>query len=290
MLNKLKSLPSGSKSFLFPERMVALHSMLINCGHSVESSPDYRWDGQKRGPKQFAIWQYTISGEGALVYQGKEYRLPPGYAMLVETPQESVYYLPPDSSFWEFIFISFNGSEIMRLWREVIKCVGPVIELQPESAPIADTVKIIHNAYNGKIATPYAASGAAYNFILSLMEAVLPHANRIKQRPAFIDAVINYCLENPDGDLSIDALARVAGYSRYHFSREFHRYQGMPPAEFVNRLRIKLAVRLLQTERLTVKEIADRCGFAAPGYFCRVFRNYQGMTPDCFRLNLLKST
>jgi AraC family transcriptional regulator len=259
--------------------------MLTNCGHNIEKSSSYRWNGAMRGPKTFAIWQYTITGEGALLYKGREYRMPAGHAMMVEVPQKSTYFLPHDSTHWEFMYISLNGSEIMRLWRDAVKQNGPVVELMPDSPPLLKAIKLVQSGFDGQINNPYIASALAYGFTLSLLEYMLPQGNHGQERPDFLNDVISYCLEHPDGDLSVDVLADVAGFSRFHFSREFHRHQGMPPAEFVNQLRIKLAVRLLQTEKLSIKEIADRCGFGSASYFSKVFRKYQGISPGDFRLS-----
>ncbi len=283
MLSDLSSLPIKTEGFFFPERITPLHAMLTNCGHNIEYSTNYRWDGMMRGPKSLAIWQYTVSGEGALLYKGQEYRLPAGHAMMVEVPQKSTYFFPPGSESWEFLFISLNGSEVMRLWRDAVKQNGPVVNLGDNSEPVMTALKLIRNGFAGRINNPYIASAFAYEFVLSLVAYILPQGNRGQERPEFLNDVISYCLEHPDGDLSVDVLAEVAGYSRYHFSREFHRFQGMPPAEFVNQLRIKLAVRLLQTEKFSVKEIADRCGFNSASYFSKVFRKYQGIAPGDFR-------
>jgi AraC-like DNA-binding protein len=46
---------------------------------------------------------------------------------------------------------------------------------------------------------------------------------------------------------------------------------------------MKRAVRLLQTERITIKEISDRCGFSDTSYFCKVFRKEFKISPEVFR-------
>lgn len=283
MRYELKGLSHAERGFFFPERRTPLHSMLINCGYQDRDTHNYRWDNMMRGPKEFAIWQYTLAGEGALIYENSEYRLFPGSAMMVEVPHQNTYFLPPESDYWEFLYISLNGSEIMRLWRESVKQDGPVVELPINSAPVEKAINIFKSGVNGEIRNALNASALAYDFMLSIMEYILPSDGVNTNRPSFLNDVVSYCLEHPDGDLSVDALAEVAGYSRYHFSREFHRFQGMPPAEFVNQLRIKLAVRLLQTEKLSIKEISDRCGFGSSSYFCKVFKKYQGISPGDFR-------
>ena len=43
------------------------------------------------------------------------------------------------------------------------------------------------------------------------------------------------------------------------------------------------AVYLLRNTRLAVKEVAHRCGYEDPSYFCKVFKTSQGAAPGEFR-------
>ena len=101
--------------------------------------------------------------------------------------------------------------------------------------------------------------------------------------PKFIRQVIDHCMEHISDPITVDDLADVAGYSRYHFSRLFAASQGISPAAFVKDLRLKQAVRLLQTELMTVKEIADSCGFEDASYFCKAFRQAYKVSPGEYR-------
>jgi len=46
---------------------------------------------------------------------------------------------------------------------------------------------------------------------------------------------------------------------------------------------MRMAMRLLQTTRDSVKEVACSCGFEDPAYFCKVFRRIYQVTPGVFR-------
>ncbi len=53
-----------------------------------------------------------------------------------------------------------------------------------------------------------------------------------------INAVIGYVRENLDGDLSVNRLARIAGFSPFHFHRLFKSITGETLNEIVTRLRL----------------------------------------------------
>ncbi|WP_413377805.1 helix-turn-helix transcriptional regulator [Paenibacillus taichungensis] len=59
---------------------------------------------------------------------------------------------------------------------------------------------------------------------------------------------------------------------------------GVPPGRFLLNCRILVAKRMLADSELSVKQIASQCGFTHSSYFIRLFRTYNGMTPQQFRL------
>jgi AraC family transcriptional regulator len=86
-----------------------------------------------------------------------------------------------------------------------------------------------------------------------------------------------------DADLSLEALARVANFSQFHFQRVFRQVAGLSPAAFVRRLRLDRAARDLAYGRKPVAAIARRAGFADVAPFYRAFRARFGETPAAFR-------
>jgi AraC family cel operon transcriptional repressor len=81
----------------------------------------------------------------------------------------------------------------------------------------------------------------------------------------------------------VPALVRFAGRSPEHTARELRKYSGCTPTEFVNRLRIDHAARLLCTTDKSVLEIALDCGFENQGHFHRCFKTRFETTPLTYR-------
>ena len=271
------------KNILFADRTVRLYSMLLSCGYETVRSTDYRWDGLKRGNKEFCFWQYTLKGKGALRYRDKTYSVNPGEAMLLTVPEDHCYYFPGDSNEWEFIFVTMYGREVMRLFEEVRRHTGVISSFKKYSLPVKKAHAICRRVEKGDVYSQYAASSAAYDFLMSLLDYARPAESSAGGQPEFIKRVYDYCLNNIDKDISVNDMAACAGYSRFHFSRLFKEHMGVSPHYFMNELRIRLAVRLLQTERLSIKEIAVRCGFEDVSYFCKTFRKFQKVSPNEFR-------
>lgn len=83
-------------------------------------------------------------------------------------------------------------------------------------------------------------------------------------------------------DLAVGQLARLAGLSERTLARLFHRVMGQPPMDYVIRVRIDRARKLLAAGA-RVTETAFACGFNDSAYFSRQFRKVTGMTPLVFR-------
>lgn len=83
--------------------------------------------------------------------------------------------------------------------------------------------------------------------------------------------------------LQIGDIAETLGISQYHLARIFHQeFQIGPQAYLINR-RLLFAEKMLRETCLSVKEIAQHCGFGDAGYFSRLFRKKEGVTPLSFR-------
>ena len=60
-----------------------------------------------------------------------------------------------------------------------------------------------------------------------------------------INKVIDYIQENLSSDLSLDQLAEVANFSKFHFLRIFYSMVGETLNQFIQRIRIERAADLL---------------------------------------------
>ena len=83
--------------------------------------------------------------------------------------------------------------------------------------------------------------------------------------------------------LDLDAMAREAGYSRFHFARAFAAAYGETPRAYLTRRRIERAKTLLRTANLSVTEICFLVGFSSLGSFSARFRQLVGQSPREYR-------
>jgi transcriptional regulator GlxA family with amidase domain len=99
-----------------------------------------------------------------------------------------------------------------------------------------------------------------------------------------------WIVDHPDADLSVAALASRAGMSERNFARVFAREVGATPAEYVERVRVEAARRLLETTGEAVAAVARRCGYTNPDTFQRAFSRQLGVTPRDYRRRFVGTT
>jgi len=83
--------------------------------------------------------------------------------------------------------------------------------------------------------------------------------------------------------VALEDAARVAGLSPFHFLRVFSAVVGATPHQYLLRLRLARAAKLLSEERIPVTDVAFDCGFADLSNFVRTFRRAAGVSPREFR-------
>lgn len=99
-----------------------------------------------------------------------------------------------------------------------------------------------------------------------------------------INRVIDYIEKNIDHEFTLDELARIACFSKYHFHRIFSSIMNETLFDFIQRSRVERAASLLLTNKeAAVTTIAHACGFSSHALFTRTFNKYFGMSPTRWR-------
>lgn len=99
-----------------------------------------------------------------------------------------------------------------------------------------------------------------------------------------INKTLDYIDINIENPMTLGELASVANFSKYHFNRIFHSIVGETPFQFIQRVRIEKAAMLMLTNRkMTISEVALRCGFTDISVFSRNFRGCFGVSSTRYR-------
>ncbi|GEM_PF-5681036 len=89
-----------------------------------------------------------------------------------------------------------------------------------------------------------------------------------------------YLLDAPTEAPSLENMARFCGMSPFHLLRSFKQLHGETPAQYLERIRMAKARKILQVSEIGVTELSAQLGFMDPKYFTRRFKKYFGVPPS----------
>jgi AraC-like DNA-binding protein len=102
--------------------------------------------------------------------------------------------------------------------------------------------------------------------------------------PASLAPAVSYVAANYGEKVRLSTAAKLCDLSRFQFSRNFKKEQGLTFRDFVVQLRIQRAAELMKQSRaLSVTEAAFVVGFNDLSHFSRMFRRQFGVTPSHYR-------
>lgn len=120
------------------------------------------------------------------------------------------------------------------------------------------------------------------------LDKVIKSSNNIsgkeeKQASNLVEKACAYIQENFSKDVSLDEVSKEVNISPYYFSKLFKEEMKENFVEYVTRIRLENAKKLLKEEKYSIKEICVNCGYSDPNYFSRIFKKVMGVTPTEYR-------
>ncbi|MBE3580805.1 MAG: response regulator [Thermoanaerobacteraceae bacterium] len=106
---------------------------------------------------------------------------------------------------------------------------------------------------------------------------------RERRNSNLIEKAVAYIKQSYHRDLSLEEVARHVFLSPCYFSRLFKQVRSENFNDYLTRMRMEEAKKLLLTTDYSVNEIASRVGYRDARYFGQVFKKQEGCTPTAFR-------
>ena len=112
---------------------------------------------------------------------------------------------------------------------------------------------------------------------------LLVKKHSLKPYSPLVQKVISRVEFDLSGDLSLKENAKALNVNASYLSTLFKKELGMTLTEYVNGKRVEYAIFLLNTTKLSISMVGQRCGIQDDNYFTKIFKKYVGMTPKQFR-------
>lgn len=109
--------------------------------------------------------------------------------------------------------------------------------------------------------------------------------NLINRDNIILRPALEYIERNYSRNISLDSMASLCNISSSYFSKLFKRVIEDNFANYINKIRVKTAKEILITTDIPITNIALDLGFEDSGYFIKVFKKQEGVTPSVYRYN-----
>ena len=263
-----KSNVSGFSALL--PSFINVHWYQGNKGRFV---PEVRW------PRPYSSIAYVERGALDFTFGGSTLTVYAGEILF--TPQDSSYELlyaeDTEHVSMHFTFPSYSRFLAGRHY-EIQKLPGDE-DIRRRIVRMHD-IQFERECWHQYLADFYAVLAAAEPKLV--WTPVIRIDDRIRKAAALLE---QRCTEK----LSTADVARKCGMSTSHFHTMFMKEMGMTPIGYKRQAALRVAQNLLlRDEKLSIEEVAYRCGFASTAYFRRAFREQTHFSPLRFRQEYLE--
>lgn len=225
---------------------------------------------------------YTISGKGILEYGGRRYPVYPGQAFYINCIEHH-YYACMEGNEWEILWLHFNGETARGYFEEFVQNNFKLVRFQDNFFVESTMRRILSLTMKKDVHSEVISS----NLIVNLLTELIIQSSTVGHSQSVMPDSIKSALKDLENrflePFSLDEIAKRIGISKYHLSREFHKYVGTTMNEYVIRLKLNYAKELLRYSEESVGDIAFSCGINHVSHFINLFKEREGMTPLKYR-------
>lgn len=223
----------------------------------------------------------TYEGEGVLEYEGLKRIVLPGSCFLIDCEKPHFYRTNKDT--WKHADLHFQGGFTQKIIEE-FNANGEYILPWAEYGDQQRILEEMIHLYDTLL--PYRElliSNQLENLLITLLKASSTWHRLYKGIPENLQDVLRYMEIHYMDHLTLDFLSNFSGINKYSLIRSFNRYIGTSPKEYIIRLQIEAAKKLLKETTLPANKIGAIVGLENENYFRHLFKERTKMTPGEYR-------
>lgn len=270
--------------FFTPSNTAKHNYLYLKCAGCREAGQDFSSD---QPVTDSYMLLYTYSGTGELEYMDRRFTVGPGDGFLIDCRQTYSYRCAVGSDSWDFVWFNMGGNTFSVYYSQFAAARKPVFHAS-EGSDLEELIRRLGRTAAQK-SSAQSELMASTTIICILTQLVLLDgggANVSAERrsvPGYIDGIMERMTSGYAGHITLDSLAAEFNVSKYHLSREFKKYTGYSPNEYLISVRINRAKELLRRTSYSVGEISQLTGCGDVNHFIQLFKSREKTTPAAFR-------
>ena len=223
----------------------------------------------------------VTKGKGTLTYHGQTFPLHTGDCVFLDCLKEYSHESSMDEP-WELFWVHFYGKQAPLLYGHFLELGGSSLFHPLHLSIFLDTLSILFETQKNP---GNSSAFLSHRYLTDLVALCISEIGNTAEGRVFekINEIQQYLDVHFAEKISLDDLAEKFFISKFHLSREFKKRTGSTIGNYLTARRVSLAKKRLRFSNLPLDAIAAECGFADAGYFVKVFKNAEGMTPGEYR-------
>ncbi|MDU0352767.1 AraC family transcriptional regulator [Paraglaciecola aquimarina] len=272
------------------KQLAVVNTLFVTHIGSFPSAPAHRVE-RPQGCIQ-SILIYCIKGTGWLKINNIKWQIEPGQIILIPAGIEHAYG-SNDAQPWSIFWVHFAGVESLPILRSIVRENNRYLVNVSGTTQIKQAFEqlyaCIDHHYSDAGLILMSAKLLHLLGLIKLNQRMLPFGgNTEKCTSSMIRDSISYMEQHLHTTLTINELAKRAEVSVPHYCKSFKQVTNRSPVAYFTRLKVRKACDYLYQSTLTVKAIGELLAYTDPYYFSRVFKKFQGCSPENYRKNLVK--
>jgi AraC-like DNA-binding protein len=265
------------KPFFSPSTIARRSYLYLQGLASIRYSGDYY---TKRSGLDSYLLAHTFAGEGELEYEGKSYTLKADDGFIIDC-RKPHYYHTTSPKGWAYHIAHFDGFAMHDYFSQ-IKHGGGVVFSFPPTYPFCALLEQLFKV-NAEVSKQ--SEMQTSRLLTDMLTEIMLNMPGFDtgEEPEWAKDIRDYLNEHFAESVSLDELSSKFAISKYHLCREFKRYIGKSPKEYLIAARITNAKALLHGTNMRVADIAQSVGFSDYSNFFAIFRKYERLSPVEYR-------
>jgi AraC-like DNA-binding protein len=230
-------------------------------------------------------WQlvFIVSGRGHFESATTKAAVVEGGVVMILFPGVWHRYAPDPVTGWSERWVELRGPVLKRLQK-----TGVLSPDQPlRSLGKASEVEALFARIHGRLREPGRGfdpePGAWALQLLAQLHSAIHRSKADAPMTRVIARAEQVLAERVETPPAMETLAKELGVAYSHFRRAFKARTGLPPKQYLLRLRLEKARRLLGNTPDSIKTIADQLGFNSPFHLSAAFKKEFGVSPARWR-------